>query len=199
MSKIAKYALTKAKESAARRWEKNPPIKVDLIEYVVPGAVAFAATNIAMNIGGKSLAARMAPAPARLGAGLLMGAGLWALAHYTKWGKKYHSGAVIGAGLALLVEGVKRFAPALAPVVGEAPLAMPRAMRPVQSASEAMPEVEPLEDYSAPIGNRPSKAIIPFQAATGPVGSQGTMSEEIDVAETPSEWSDAWPDEAELN
>jgi hypothetical protein len=117
LTMVKKFLLNAAKDKAAEKWRKNPRIKLDIFEYVIPGAVAFVGTHVAMNLGQRYLK-KAPPAWARLGSGAVIATGLWFAVHHLKFAKKYHSPAVIGTALALAVEAIKTFAPSMGSLVG---------------------------------------------------------------------------------
>lgn len=180
MSKLAKYALNKAREKATKKWSENPPLKTDIMTYVVPGAVAFVATNIAMNLGQTALSKNLSTPWLRLGVGVGVGAGLYAAGTYLKFAKKWHQPMIIGAGIALAMEAVKRLAPTMAPAVGLPALA--------SYEQTAMGEYADLaDDYRTPV--RRSTALTPVPSAAKTAQATEEILQDKDI---PTEWSGAW-------
>jgi hypothetical protein len=100
----------------------NPPMFMDLVEFIGPGFAAFAATRMATRVTALQIAKRwpkMAPhaGVAASGASFLAA---WLLAHKVKFLERFHTPIVVGAGIALLQTAVQTWIPRLGWMVSDA-------------------------------------------------------------------------------
>lgn len=100
----------------------NPPMFMDLVEFIGPGFASFAATRMATRITALQIAKRwprFAPhaGVAASGASFLAA---WLLAHRVKFLERFHTPIVVGAGIALLQTAVQTWIPRLGWMVSDA-------------------------------------------------------------------------------
>lgn len=99
----------------------NPPIGEDLVEFIVPGFIAYAATRLGARIvhavaskrfpnGGKHLAVASSVGAA---------AGAWFAVHRIPSIEKYHTPAVVGASIAALQTTVQAYLPQFGWMMGD--------------------------------------------------------------------------------
>jgi hypothetical protein len=117
MSKLMKF---KRRRSVALT--PNPPIDVDLVEYILPGFAAFAATRLATRIAAVQIGKRYPKVGKHAGAVASLGAfgAAWFGAHRVSSLEKYHHPIVVGAGLAALQSLIQIYVPALGWAVSDA-------------------------------------------------------------------------------
>lgn len=100
----------------------NPPMFMDLVEFIGPGFGAFAATRMASRVVAIQVAKRwpgFAPhAGVAASAGTFLAA--WLLAHRVKMLERFHTPLVVGAGIATLQTMVQTWFPGLGWMVSDA-------------------------------------------------------------------------------
>ncbi len=154
MSKLAKFRSRHGGASSAPK--RNPPMATDVVEYLVPGFVAFALDRILT----KFIAAqieRRAPKYAKHAGAIAaigtFGAAWWG-AHKVKYLEKYHHPIVIGTGLAALQSLIQLYVPKLGAFLGD-PLS---SSKPASSAPLIQSQAPAQLASSPPPGFRPTTA-----------------------------------------
>ena len=135
MSKLAKF---RSRHGAPPK--RNPPLGTDVIEYILPGFAAFAATRFATKFAATQIAKRYPKYAKHAGAIASVGsfAAAWYGAHKVKYLDQYHHPIVVGSGLAALQSLVQLYAPKLGWLVGDPlPTALPAASSAPLLASQA--------------------------------------------------------------
>lgn len=118
MSKLAKFARRK---NPSRGPRPNPPMGVDLLEYIGPGFGAFAATRLLARFTAAQFARRFPAQAKHAGAVASVGAFLaaWFGAHRVKQLERFHHPIVVGAGIAALQTLVQTYIPKLGAMLAE--------------------------------------------------------------------------------
>lgn len=114
MSKLAKYRSKRAPK-------RNPPIGVDVVQFILPGFAAFAATRLGTKIVTAQIAKRWPKAAKHAGAIASVGtfAAAWYGAHKVKYLDRYHDAVVVGSGLAALQNLVQLYLPKVGALLGD--------------------------------------------------------------------------------
>lgn len=120
---VKRYGGKKRKASAPRANQaSNPPLFMDLVEFIGPGFGAFAATRMATRIASTQIAKKWPSMATHAGvaasAGSLLAA--WLLAHKVKFLEKYHTPIAVGAGIATLQTAIQMYFPKLGWMVADA-------------------------------------------------------------------------------
>jgi len=138
---VSKLARFRARHGEPKR---NPPLATDVVEYMLPGFAAFAASRVATRMVTSQIARRYPSMVKHAGAIAAIGtfAAAWLGAHRVKALAKYHHPIVIGTGLAAAQSLLQLYLPGLSKLIGEPlPTELPApASRPVatqQIAAEA--------------------------------------------------------------
>jgi hypothetical protein len=120
MSKLVKFRRNRKADSYGA--VSNPPIGVDLVQYIAPGFAAFAATRFATRVAATQIAKRYPKAAKHAGAIASLGsfAAAWFGAHRVKMLEKYHHPIVVGSGLAAIQSLVQLYLPMLGWIVSDA-------------------------------------------------------------------------------
>lgn len=115
MSKLARF---RARHGEPKR---NPPLATDVVEYMLPGFAAFAASRVATRMVTSQIARRYPSMVKHAGAIAAVGtfAAAWLGAHRVKALAKYHHPIVIGTGLAAAQSLVQIYLPGLSKLIGE--------------------------------------------------------------------------------
>lgn len=122
-SKLLKRYGKKTKASRPRsNPASNPPMFMDLVEFIGPGFGAFAATRMASRVVAIQVAKRwprVAPHAGVVASGASFLAA-WLLAHRVKVLERFHTPIVVGAGIATLQTAVQTWFPKLGWIVSDA-------------------------------------------------------------------------------
>lgn len=116
MSKLAKF---RSRHGAPPK--RNPPIGVDVVEYILPGFAAFAATRFATRIVTAQISKRYPKYAKHAGAIASVGAfaAAWFGTHRVKYLDRFHHPIVVGSGLAALQSLIQLYVPKLGWVLGD--------------------------------------------------------------------------------
>lgn len=114
-----RYRKRRQSESAPRR---NPPMIMELLEFIGPGFAAFGLTRLGTRIAAQSIAKRKPSWGKHAGALASVGAFLsaWLLANRVKMLERYHTPIAVGAGIAALQSLVQLYIPKLGWMVADA-------------------------------------------------------------------------------
>lgn len=155
MSKLAKY---RKRRSTPKR---NPPIGVDLVQFILPGFAAFAATRLGTKLVTAQIAKRWPKVARHAGAIASVGsfAAAWYGAHKVKYLDRYHDSIVVGSGLAALQNLVQLYLPKIGEMLGDPMPALPAAKEQplLQSQQTQVADYEPTA-ARIPAGFRPTTA-----------------------------------------
>jgi hypothetical protein len=115
MSKLAKFRSSRGEP------KRNPPLSTDVIQQIIPGFAAFAATRVVTRTAALQIAKRWPKYAKHAGALASIGTftAAWLGAHRVKTLEKYHDMIVIGAGIGALQSLVQLYAPQFAWVVSD--------------------------------------------------------------------------------
>lgn len=121
MSKLAKFRRRNRETKPKRNPTANPPIGTDVVEYIIPGFAAFAATRLVARISSSQLAKRYPRHAKHAGAIASIGsfAAAWFGAHRVKFLEAYHHPIVVGSGLAAIQSLVQIYLPKLGWILGD--------------------------------------------------------------------------------
>lgn len=121
MPKLAKIRRRHAKRNPGEP-RRNGPIGADIVEYIVPGFAAFAATRFLTRVATVQIAKRWPSRAKHAGAIASVGsfAAAWFGAHRVKYLEQYHHPIVVGSGLAAIQSLIQLYLPALGWVVSDA-------------------------------------------------------------------------------
>lgn len=102
--------------------KQNPPPLTDLVEFVVPGFAAFAATRLLTRVAATQLARKKPSWGKHVGAvtSLLSLAAAWWGAHRIKMLEKHHTPIVVGSAIATFQSLIQLYLPALGWMVSDA-------------------------------------------------------------------------------
>lgn len=126
MSKIAKrykkHRKSNPSDGASSRARNNPPLAMDLVEFIAPSFGAFAATRMATRIASTQIAKRWPKMGKHAGALASVGSflGAWFLGHRVKWLERYHTPIIVGAGIAAAQSLIQIYIPKLGWMVADA-------------------------------------------------------------------------------
>jgi hypothetical protein len=121
MPKLAKFRRRHAKKNPGEP-KRNGPIGADIVEYIVPGFAAFAATRFLTRVAAVQIAKRWPRYAKHAGALGSVGsfAAAWFGAHRVKSLEKYHHPIVVGAGLAAIQSLIQLYVPMLGWMISDA-------------------------------------------------------------------------------
>lgn len=134
MSKLAKFRSSRGEP------KRNPPLSTDVINHILPGFAAFAATRYVTRTAALQIAKRWPKYAKHAGAMASIGtfAAAWLGAHRVKTLEKYHDMIVIGAGIGAIQSLVQLYIPQLGWVVSDCSPQLGAAQsRPLLSAQAA--------------------------------------------------------------
>lgn len=121
MSKLSKRRRHRKAAKSNPAPTSNPGLGLDLLEGVLPGFGAYAATRFGVRMA--TIAAnRWRPSLARhagVAASVAAFGVAWLAAHRVKWLEKYHEALVIGAGAAAIQTTIQTYFPALGWITGD--------------------------------------------------------------------------------
>lgn len=159
MSKIVKFKSKRKRANPARDIDlrSNPPLGVDIVEYIGPGFAAFAATRLLTRIAAVQIAKRYPRWGRHAGAIASVGAfgAAWFGAHRVKYLEKYHHPIVVGSGIAAIQSLMQLYLPALGWMVSDATPEMKQVAATPKSASQvakAVPAIAPPAPQDLPEG-----------------------------------------------
>lgn len=120
MPKLAKFKRRHKKNPGEPK--RNPPIGTDLVEYILPGFGAFAATRFMTRIAAVQISKRWPKYAKHAGAMASVGAfaAAWFGAHRVRFLEKYHHPIVIGSGLAAIQSLIQLYVPAIGWMISDA-------------------------------------------------------------------------------
>jgi hypothetical protein len=146
MPKLAKFRRRHAKKNPGEP-KRNPPIGTDVIEYILPGFGAFAATRFLTRVAAVQIAKRWPTRAKHAGAIASIGAfaAAWFGAHRVKMLEKYHHPIVVGSGLAAIQSLIQLYVPALGWMISDASpeLAAGSIRPPIAVAGGTVPQALP--------------------------------------------------------
>jgi len=127
MPKLAKFRHRHAKKAGEPK--RNPPLGTDIVEYILPGFGAFAATRFLTRVATIQIAKRWPKHAKHAGAMASAGAfaAAWFGAHRVKYLEKYHHPIVVGAGLAAIQSLVQLYLPSVGWMVSDCSPELPAA------------------------------------------------------------------------
>ena len=153
MSKLAKFRSRHGTPP-----KRNPPIDVDLVQFILPGFAAFAATRLGTKIVTAQIAKRWPKVAKHAGAVASVGtfAAAWYGAHKVKYIDRFHDAVVVGSGLAALQNLVQLYLPKLGELLGDP---MPAVPQPTARAQQPqLTAAQPAQLASVPPGFKPTTA-----------------------------------------
>ena len=165
----------------------NPPLLVDLAEFVGPGFAAFAATRFGTRIAATQIAKRKPTWGKHAGALASVGAffAAWLLAHRIKMLARYHTPIAVGAAIAALQSLIQLYVPRLGWMVADASPELAAGSAPTTTtAPQALPpEFEYVDDDpSAYVYNDSYNAgRYGTQSAPKPVAPQSSAASNDDI------------------
>jgi hypothetical protein len=119
-----RHSGAKAKKTSSRKpaMIANPPLGVDIVEYIGPGFAAFAATRFVTRVAAVQIAKRYPRWGKHAGAVASVGAfaAAWLGAHRVRYLEKYHHPIVVGSGIAALQSLIQLYVPMLGWTVSDA-------------------------------------------------------------------------------
>jgi hypothetical protein len=121
MSKLAKFRRRNRETKPKNNPRSNPPIGTDVVEYIIPGFAAFAATRLVARVASSQLAKRYPKHAKHAGAiaSICSFAAAWLGAHRVKFLEAYHHPIVVGSGLAAIQSLVQIYLPKLGWILGD--------------------------------------------------------------------------------
>lgn len=124
MSKLAKRYKQhrKVNPSPEGGRVRNPPLAVDLLEWIGPGFGAFAATRFITRAASVQIAKKWPKMGKHAGAAASVGTflGAWLLGNKVKQLEKYHTPIIVGAGIAAIQSLIQIYFPKLGWIVSDA-------------------------------------------------------------------------------
>jgi hypothetical protein len=117
-----RYRKNKPKKNSSSTPSGNPTAAGELVEWVAPGFVAFAATRLGTRIAAQVVAKKKPSLGKHAGAitSVAAFAALWLLAHRLKWLRKYHTPIVVGSAIAALQSLIQIYIPRIGWMVADA-------------------------------------------------------------------------------
>jgi len=100
----------------------NPPLTMDLVEFIGPGFAGFAASRFVSYVASTQISKRAPSWGKHAGAGAAVGTFLaaWLLANKWKWLAKYQMPLIVGSGIAALQTLVQLYIPRVGWMVSDA-------------------------------------------------------------------------------
>lgn len=137
MSKLAKFRSSRGEP------KRNPPLSTDVIQQILPGFAAFAATRYVTRTAALQIAKRWPKYAKHAGAMASIGtfAAAWLGAHRVKTLEKYHDMIVIGAGIGAIQSLVQLYIPQLGWVVSDCSPQLGAAQSRPLLAAQAAPQL----------------------------------------------------------
>lgn len=119
---IKRYGKKRAASKPRSNPTSNPPLFMDLVEFIGPGFGAFAATRMATRVASIQIAKRWPSMATHAGVAAGVGSFLaaWLLAHRVKFLERFHTPIVVGAGIAALQSTIQLYFPKLGWMVADA-------------------------------------------------------------------------------
>jgi hypothetical protein len=151
MSKLAKF---RSKHGGPPK--RNPPIGTDIVEYILPGFAAFAATRVLTRVAALQISKRYPKYAKHAGAIASVGsfAAAWFGAHKVKYLDRFHHPIVVGSGLAALQSLIQLYMPKIGVLLGDPAPAM--SAPPQLQMNTATPQQ--LAAAPIPVGFKPTTA-----------------------------------------
>lgn len=122
MPKLVKFRRRAGHNLTPKNYTGNPPIGVDIVQYIAPGFAAFAATRFMTRAATVQIAKRYPKHAKHAGAvaSLASFAAAWFGAHRVRALEKYHHPIVVGSGLAAIQSLIQIYVPMLGWIVSDA-------------------------------------------------------------------------------
>lgn len=122
MPKLVKFRRRAGHNLEPKKYTGNPPLGVDIVQYIAPGFAAFAATRFLTRAATIQISKRYPKHAKHAGAIASLGsfAAAWFGAHRVRSLEKYHHPIVVGAGLAAIQSLVQIYLPMIGWIVSDA-------------------------------------------------------------------------------